>query len=121
MPENDSSMLGRFSQREADETIAAVRWTLYPGVLIYRGSNAGAHAAPQGRWIGHDQITALCRRGWRVFIDNWRNQSIEAWKGFDSENAGIAEWEALTGRERHESGCDCCGAPHEFQWLSHDE
>lgn len=38
----------------------------------------------------------------------------EAYKEFDSLKDAILEWEAVTGMDASDEGCNCCGAPHNF-------
>lgn len=38
----------------------------------------------------------------------------KAFKKFSSLDEAIEEWEAITGQDAEEQGCECCGQPHNF-------
>lgn len=40
----------------------------------------------------------------------------EASKEFDSVQEALKEFEEITGQSVMAEGCNCCGAPHSFQW-----
>lgn len=39
-----------------------------------------------------------------------------AYKHFDSPQAAMREFEAITGQTVSDEGCNCCGPPHTFTW-----
>lgn len=53
-------------------------------------------AGEDGRWLG-----ALAKTAWKVF---------------PSITDALKEFEAITRQQVSDEGCNCCGAPHRFEW-----
>ena len=86
--------------------------------IAYGEQNSG------GRWRVPDEGWGRLRsRGWAVHMP-----SHTATKRFDSPSedeafrSAASEWEAATGLDVTDPGCDCCGPPHSF-WVDevHEE
>jgi len=57
--------------------------------------------------------------------DNWESVGNDRWIGAlavgakkecTSISAALKEFEAITGENVTDEGCNCCGAPHSFEW-----
>lgn len=81
--------------------------------VIYRSNNSGGYW-----WLEDEDWKALESAGWVV---EWKE---ERWMGalaitasidnVESEEVAIAKWELATGMDASETGCPCCGQPHNF-------
>lgn len=94
-----------------------------PGVALvkieYYSNNSGGYD-----WLGEREWQALRDAGWRV--TGWDDDTAAARpryarKAFATEDAAIAEFEALTGQDAYAIGCTCCGRPHEFRTLTRED
>ena len=83
------------------------------GLLTYTHNNSG------NDWVNGAGWEALRAAGWG--LDEYTRcdgtiQPYAAYKEFDKRGEGMDEWEALTGGDRYDTGCPCCGPPHSFLW-----
>jgi len=68
-------------------------------------------------WLERDDWDALLDHGWKV---TWwgdggpDDRGYMAEKVFESLDAGVTEWEKVTGQRAADNGCECCGPPHNF-------
>jgi hypothetical protein len=99
------------------------------GLLEYSSNNSGG-----SWWLTDENWKALEDAGWDVkWAANRTKSSIlsvdedgrwlgalatEASKEFDSADEGISEWESITGQRNADEGCNCCGPPHNFSFVS---
>lgn len=82
--------------------------------VTYDSNNSGGHW-----WLKDDDWKALEKAGWVV---HWKP---ERWLGALATSAeiecetpqeAIRSFEAATGQNAADEGCNCCGAPHAFHW-----
>ncbi len=98
--------------------------------LEYNSNNSGG-----SWWLDDEDWKALEKAGWNVKWvkdepdrilntgedDRWlgalaKKATIELDSEADIEDA-ISEWESITGQSRNSLGCNCCGPPHEFEYV----
>lgn len=90
----------------------------------YRSNNSGG-----SWWLKDKDWTALEQAGWKVewakdepnrsFIKDGRYMgALAVAASFECETPGDAmrSFEAATGQNVSDEGCNCCGAPHPFSW-----
>ena len=106
-----------------------------PVSLEYSSNNSGG-----SWWLKDEDWIALEKAGWKVewyadakegtlvkkMLDNKKKKdkrprwlgalASKAYKVFPSVSEGLAEWERITGQTCSDEGCNCCGAPHSFNW-----
>lgn len=101
-------------------------------IIEYSSNNSGG-----SWWLKDEDWNALESNGWRVLWikdekpielgghrffradDNGRwlgALATKAQKDFPSVGDAIREFEKLTKQDASDEGCNCCGAPHHFQW-----
>jgi len=82
--------------------------------VTYSANNSGGKY-----WIKEKDWLALEKAGWEV---NWRSYGIgvkyvdRASKEFETPGQAMREFEKITGADVSDEGCNCCGAPHAFDW-----
>lgn len=82
-------------------------------------------------WLKDEDWYNLEKSGWNVhWFKNETNQYMSAdkdgrWlralakyaeKEFDSPSDAMKEFEKITSQKVSDEGCNCCGAPHSFEW-----
>lgn len=100
------------------------------GILTYSTNNSGG-----GWWLEDEDWKALEKAGWKVFWMKGREDAPKneigdegevRWLGalakecakvFDNSEEGISEFERVAHQSASDCGCECCGAPHSFQWA----
>lgn len=98
------------------------------GKLEYTSNNSGGYW-----WLNDEHWAALEAAGWTVDWckkSEWTQQggdgrwrslgalATSASKEFPTPELGVAEWESAVGMSAYDEGCNCCGAPHSFEWTS---
>jgi hypothetical protein len=97
------------------------------GTLSYSSNNSGGYW-----WLTDENWKAMERAGWSV---EWMaNQETYGGIGLDKDGRWLGalakyatietddpewtmfQWERITGQNRHDSGCSCCGQPHNFSY-----
>lgn len=96
-------------------------------LIKYDSNNSGG-----SWWLSDDDWRKLEAAGWTV---HWvkdqedgfmRKKGEERWLGalarsaekqFETPADAIREFEAVTGQSASDEGCNCCGAPHSFEWT----
>lgn len=98
--------------------------------VFYDSNNSGG-----SWWLDDEDWHKLEAAGWTV---NWEKDQDDLWgvrrgdrflgalatsasKVFPTLDAGIAEWERITGQDPDEPGCECCGQPHYFYTEAVDD
>ena len=98
--------------------------------VTYTSNNSGG-----SWWLKDEDWHKLEKAGWQVewvkddpFYKSWKAGerwlgalAKEASKEFDTPRDAMIEFEALTGQQVTDEGCNCCGAPHEFSWGEGDK
>ncbi len=100
-------------------------------LVKYSSNNSG------GRWwLTDENWLALEAAGWKVrWVKNeevglFRKEGEDRWLGalakeaekeFETPGAAMREFEKVTGQTASDEGCNCCGAPHSFQWGEGDK
>ncbi len=102
------------------------------GILAYDSNNSGGDW-----WLKDADWKKLSEAGWNVHWGERRHDDLlspcqsngkrwlgaiacKAAKKFDTARDGIEEWESITGQASSELGCNCCGPPHNFEWVCND-
>lgn len=107
------------------------------GVLCYDSNNSGGYW-----WLEDEDWEALEGAGWSVHWVQARGggrdyenplgggaRTGNRWLGaaacfaakrFADAVEGITEWVTITGQDPSAEGCNCCGAPHSFEWRGDD-
>lgn len=86
-------------------------------IVEYSSNNSGGDW-----WLKDQDWKNLELNGWIV---QWRNKrwldalATRASKEFEYPRDAMKEFEAITGQDVTDEGCNCCGAPHVFQWEGH--
>lgn len=102
-------------------------------IVRYSTNNSGG-----SDWLRVKDWEALEKSGWRTYgfgnfeYDSKGNEILDAegypkfigrkerriygYKKFDSIQEALEEFEKLTGQDVSDEGCNCCGAPHNFNW-----
>jgi len=100
-------------------------------LVKYSSNNSGGHW-----WLGDQDWMNLEKAGWKVgWIkdesgDNRRKHkpdkngeyrwlgalATDASKEFNSIKEALEEFERITDQRVSDEGCNCCGAPHSFNW-----
>lgn len=93
----------------------------------YSSNNSGG-----SWWLSDNDWHKLEAAGWKV---NWakdrkdsfmHEEGQERWlgalatsaeKSFETPADAIREFETVTGQHAGAGGCNCCGAPHSFEWT----
>lgn len=100
------------------------------GVLVYYSNNSGG-----SWWLEDKDWESLAKAAWNV---HWgskeydKNKLLEpkektderylgavatsTAKRFNTCREGVKEWERIIGQDAGDIGCNCCGAPHDFEW-----
>jgi hypothetical protein len=66
------------------------------------------------RWYKNEPEGSMRRAG-----DGWLGALAKrAEKEFETPADAIREFETVTGQKASDEGCNCCGAPHSFQWTN---
>lgn len=96
--------------------------------VTYSSNNSGG-----GWWLKDKDWRALEKAGWKVrwiAEDKWYKDKAdsdgrwlgciakEASKTFKTVKAAMEEFEKVTGQSVTDEGCNCCGAPHSFEWAT---
>lgn len=93
--------------------------------VSYSSNNSGG-----GWWLSDDDWLALEKAGWdvewvyedefykgRLIDGRWLGAlAKEASKDFETIKEALEEFEKVTGQSVTDEGCNCCGAPHNFEW-----
>jgi hypothetical protein len=80
--------------------------------IVYSSNNSGGSF-----WLKDEDWQKLEDAGWTV---EWKDErwlgtlATEAKKEFRSMRLAIKEFEAITGQDADDEGCNCCGQPHNF-------
>lgn len=80
--------------------------------VTYSHNNSGGR-----NWLRSVNWKALEDAGWKLgYFTNPKpgDDPYQATGVFDSIDDAIAKWEELTGQTATDSGCECCGPPHDF-------
>lgn len=77
----------------------------------------GANNSGGKDWIHKKDWLALEKAGWEV---EWSTDRMDyayyASKDFETPTQAMREFEKITGADVSDEGCNCCGAPHSFNW-----
>ena len=92
--------------------------------VIYRSNNSGGEW-----WLQDKDWRALQDNGWELEPLMTKDQDgrwlgaicTAASKDYPGLREAIAGWESATGMSASDSGCDCCGPPHEFHTEDYSE
>ena len=103
---------------------------LRPLTINYSSNNSGGDW-----WLKDQDWKALEAAGWKVEWKKDQNDfggrpykdgrwlgalATKASKQFDSPASAMREFERITGQTVSDEGCNCCGAPHSFNWEGPD-
>ena len=95
-------------------------------LIQYTSNNSGG-----SWWLKDKDWYALEKRGWKVsWVKDEKGKFFRpdkdgrflgalakyAQKDFPSVGDALREFEEITGKEVSDEGCNCCGAPHAFNW-----
>jgi len=93
--------------------------------LKYNTNNSGGNW-----WLKDEDWNNLEKAGWIVWWkkndptsinDRWLGAlATKAEKEFDTIKEGLIEFEKVTKQSVTDSGCSCCGPPHDFSWIRKD-
>lgn len=99
--------------------------------ITYNSNNSGG-----GWWLKDKDWKALEKAGWKVdwFAGQKREYfkpdadgrwlgalATSASKNFKNIQEALEEFERITGQNVTDEGCNCCGAPHSFEWKKRGE
>lgn len=82
----------------------------------YSGNNSGGSF-----WTEKKDHETLKKEGWKTsngYLSD--GEPTEAEGEFPSIKEALQSFERATGLDVTEEGCNCCGAPHRFEWTMED-
>jgi hypothetical protein len=95
--------------------------------ITYSSNNSGG-----GWWLKDEDWYKLEEAGWKI---KWHKDQKGKWfkadaegrwlgalageasKNFKTVREAMEEFERITGQDVTDEGCNCCGAPHSFNWT----
>ena len=83
-------------------------------IVKYSENNSGG-----GRWLTDKEVQSLKDNGWNV--EQRHFNLVNAEKEFSSIKEALEEFESITDQCVTDEGCNCCGAPHRFEWDNNYE
>lgn len=84
------------------------------GILHYDSNNSGGSF-----WLSPENWQDLVAAGWEI-TGRFGTEPYKAEKRFETAEEGLAEWRLITDEDPDAEGCNCCGNPHSF-WFVTDE
>lgn len=100
--------------------------------VTYDSNNSGG-----SWWLKDEDWKELEKAGWKVAWGSYSKKcktaeeaeenrclgalATSASKNFKTVREAMEEFEKITGQDVTEEGCNCCGAPHHFEWSTKED